>query len=193
MPASGRTTQRPLTPRRRPADARPTLVVVAGARAGTTVAMQGTELLIGKDPTAHLHLPDSGVSRHHAKVLRAADGIHNLVDLDSTNGVLVNGVRVEVAVLREGDRIHIGPDAELRFTYLEEDGTTTAAPESSPLSERQLEVARLVCDGLSNPAIADKLGISRRTVTSHLDHIYTRLGIGSRAELAKYLAKRGLT
>jgi DNA-binding CsgD family transcriptional regulator len=58
------------------------------------------------------------------------------------------------------------------------------------LTSRQLEIATLVAAGLSNAEIAERLFLSIRTVTSHLDHIYTRLGIGSRAALAAYVVAR---
>jgi class 3 adenylate cyclase/DNA-binding CsgD family transcriptional regulator/tetratricopeptide (TPR) repeat protein len=57
------------------------------------------------------------------------------------------------------------------------------------LTPRQLEVAELVAKGLANPEIAEHLYLSVRTVTSHLDHIYTKLGISSRAALAAYVTK----
>ncbi len=192
------TTHRPATVRRPPADATPSLVVVQGARRGHVVSLCARETTIGRDSVAALQLPDSGVSRRHVKIVRASDGIYNLIDLDSTNGVLVNGNPLDVTVLRDGDRIQVGPDALLLFTYevdgplVEASARAPAGAGATPLSERQLEVARLVCEGLTNAAIAKQLAISRRTVTSHLDHIYTLLDIGSRAELARYLAKRGL-
>ncbi len=55
------------------------------------------------------------------------------------------------------------------------------------LTPREREVAELVAAGLTNGQIAERLFISIRTVTSHLDHAYTRLGIGSRAALAAYV------
>lgn len=57
------------------------------------------------------------------------------------------------------------------------------------LSSRELEVSRFVADGLTNAEIAHQLFISPRTVTTHLDRIYTRLDIHSRAELVRYLAE----
>ena len=54
------------------------------------------------------------------------------------------------------------------------------------LTSRQFEIAELVATGMSNAEIAERLFLSVRTVTSHLDHIYTRLGISSRAALAAY-------
>jgi DNA-binding NarL/FixJ family response regulator len=50
-------------------------------------------------------------------------------------------------------------------------------------------VARLVARGMSNADIAAELVISIRTVTSHLDHIYGRLGVRSRLALAQWLAQ----
>lgn len=56
------------------------------------------------------------------------------------------------------------------------------------LTPRQQEVAALVAEGLSNAEIAERLYLSVRTVESHLDHIYTRLGINSRVALATYVS-----
>jgi DNA-binding CsgD family transcriptional regulator len=64
------------------------------------------------------------------------------------------------------------------------------AARASELTPRQLEIAELVSEGSSNAEIAERLFLSVRTVTSHLDHIYTRLGIGSRAALAAYVVAR---
>ncbi len=58
------------------------------------------------------------------------------------------------------------------------------------LSTRELEVARLVAEGLTNAEVADRLTLSVRTVTTHLDRIYSRLGISSRAALAAYVTRR---
>jgi DNA-binding NarL/FixJ family response regulator len=52
------------------------------------------------------------------------------------------------------------------------------------LSRRQLEVARLVADGLTNREVATTLWISVRTVETHLRLIYLKLGVTSRAQLA---------
>ena len=48
-------------------------------------------------------------------------------------------------------------------------------------------MAGLVAQGLSNAEVAARLFISQRTVTTHLERIYRRLGISSRAELSRYV------
>lgn len=52
------------------------------------------------------------------------------------------------------------------------------------LSRRELDVIRLVAEGLSNRQIAEKLTISEKTVTTHLNHVFEKLGIGSRLQAA---------
>lgn len=52
------------------------------------------------------------------------------------------------------------------------------------LSRREIEVVRLVAEGLSNRSIADKLLISEKTVTTHLNHIFEKLGVESRLQAA---------
>jgi TonB family protein len=63
---------------------------------------------IGKAGEAHLRLGDQNVSRRHAEIEVLDSGEVRLTDLESTNGTLVNGVRVSQAVLRPGDEIMIG-------------------------------------------------------------------------------------
>ncbi|MEZ4688034.1 MAG: response regulator transcription factor [Bacteroidia bacterium] len=56
------------------------------------------------------------------------------------------------------------------------------APVESPLSEREREVLKLLCDGENYKTIADKLFISSNTVKAHIKHIYQKLEVNSRAE-----------
>jgi DNA-binding CsgD family transcriptional regulator len=58
------------------------------------------------------------------------------------------------------------------------------------LTPTELTVAQAIAEGLSNPQIAVRMFISRRTVTTHLTSIYRKLGITSRAELATRAARR---
>jgi DNA-binding NarL/FixJ family response regulator len=60
------------------------------------------------------------------------------------------------------------------------------------LSEREIEVLRLVAVGHSNPDIARKLVISRRTAEHHVQHIYAKLGVRSRAAVALFAMEHDL-
>jgi DNA-binding CsgD family transcriptional regulator len=60
------------------------------------------------------------------------------------------------------------------------------------LSERETEVLRLVAAGLSNLQIAEKLFLSPHTINRHLTTIYSKIGVGSRTEAARYAHKAGL-
>jgi predicted ATPase/class 3 adenylate cyclase/DNA-binding CsgD family transcriptional regulator len=60
------------------------------------------------------------------------------------------------------------------------------------LTPTELKVVALVAEGLSNPQIAERLFISRRTVSTHLTHVFAKLGVSSRAELATEATKRAI-
>jgi predicted ATPase/DNA-binding CsgD family transcriptional regulator len=64
----------------------------------------------------------------------------------------------------------------------------TSGEDASELTARELEVARLVADGLSNPAIAAALFVSVATVKTHVSHILGKLGLHSRVQLAGWVA-----
>lgn len=65
-------------------------------------------------------------------------------------------------------------------------------PRGDGLSARELEIARLVADGLTNREVAARLGVAVRTIDSHLEHVRTKLGVGSRAEIAQWVASRSI-
>jgi two-component system response regulator NreC len=69
-----------------------------------------------------------------------------------------------------------------------------AAPTGPPddLSERELDVLRLIALGHTNAEIAEQLYISVRTVETHRSHIQQKLRLGSRSELVRYALARGL-
>ena len=71
----------------------------------------------------------------------------------------------------------------------EERGT---APDHE-LTAREVEVLRLVAAGRTNAEIAEALFVSRRTVTSHVERIFAKLGVHSRAEAGAVARERELT
>ena len=60
------------------------------------------------------------------------------------------------------------------------------------LSPAELRVVQLVAEGLTNPQIGERLFISPRTVQAHLSHVFAKLAVSSRAELAAQAARRQL-
>lgn len=54
------------------------------------------------------------------------------------------------------------------------------------LTEREMEVVRLVCEGLGNKEIADRLQIAGETVKRHMTNIFNKVGMSSRLELALF-------
>jgi two-component system, NarL family, response regulator len=60
------------------------------------------------------------------------------------------------------------------------------------LTPRELSTLRLMADGKANKEIANDLGISERTVKTHLGHLFEKLGVTSRTEAVKVATRRGL-
>ena len=64
-----------------------------------------------------------------------------------------------------------------------------AASGWASLTRAELDVARLVSEGLGNKDVAARLFVSPRTVQAHLTHIYAKLGLSSRVQLAQEAAR----
>jgi len=67
-----------------------------------------------------------------------------------------------------------------------------AAQGQQPLTQRELEVLRLIAQGLSNQEIASQLVLSQHTIHRHVANILTKLDLPSRAAAAAYAAKHSL-
>jgi DNA-binding CsgD family transcriptional regulator len=65
-------------------------------------------------------------------------------------------------------------------------GHSTAIEPWHPLSSREFEVARAIADGMTNPELAEELGISPKTASSHVEHILAKLGATRRSEIAAW-------
>lgn len=82
------------------------------------------EIHIGRELDNTLRLPDPSISRHHCVIRKAGAGFE-IQDLQSSNGVLLNGSRVQSSPLRDGDRITLG-QIQLTFVAPAEPGATVA-------------------------------------------------------------------
>ncbi|WP_280250059.1 ATP-binding protein [Nocardia abscessus] len=98
------------------------------------------------------------------------------------------GTRAFAAAFRQGEAM----DTEAAVSYaLGEQPTETvsATGPSTRLTKRERQVADLVAQGLSNKQIAARLVISQRTAQGHVEHILTKLGFTSRAQIAAWIVE----
>lgn len=106
--------------------------------------------------------------------------------VDHARATAEAGLGVEAAsVWIEG--MHLGVDEAIGLAF------GTATPKGSApagLSAREVEIACLVADGLSNQAIASRLHLSVRTVESHVRHALTKVGLENRTQLAAWTRER---
>ena len=73
--------------------------------------------------------------------------------------------------------------------------TSKPAPAARPqshavLTGRQLDIARLIADDLSNKQIAARLFLSERTVETHVTNILNKLGLNSRTQISRWITGR---
>jgi DNA-binding NarL/FixJ family response regulator len=72
---------------------------------------------------------------------------------------------------------------------------TTAGPQArafATLSDREIEVVRLVAEGLSNKEIGSRLKLSDKTVKNHISHILAKMSLSARTQIAVHAIRSGL-
>jgi pSer/pThr/pTyr-binding forkhead associated (FHA) protein len=106
----------------------PVLVVHENGRPSRALSSLAASIVIGRDPTCDLVLPDPSVSERHAEVKAIADK-HIIDDLESDSGISVGGRRVEFHVLGPGDRVQIGA---FQVEYLEQATDASTTTETKP-------------------------------------------------------------
>jgi DNA-binding NarL/FixJ family response regulator len=106
----------------------------------------------------------------------------------SANQDLIDACR---AALRGEPFIYPAAAAALVRDYLERAGRGEETP-TDPLTLRELEVTKLIAEGLTSDEIAETLVIAKATVNRHRDNILEKLGMRNRVELTRYAIKRGL-
>jgi two-component system cell cycle response regulator len=108
----------PVAPLSRSKD-RALLTMLTGLDAGRVFTLDRPETFIGRSKDAHVRVDEAGISRQHARVVRTEDGRFVAEDLGSTNGLFLNGARIDRAELGPSDRIQVGPNVVLRFGLLD--------------------------------------------------------------------------
>jgi two-component system, cell cycle response regulator len=95
----------------------PYLIQISGRDTGMMFNLTGKTITIGRDPTCEIAVEDPHVSRQHAQITTNGTDII-LADLGSTNGVFVNGQKInDPHALVDGDKILVGTRLYFRFTY----------------------------------------------------------------------------
>ena len=89
------------------------LIVKVQGKPETTMALNGSKVLIGRDRLCDICVEDAQVSRLHGLIARAAEGLYYL-DLGSTNGSAINGEATERLMLANNDVIAVG---DVRIIY----------------------------------------------------------------------------
>jgi HD-GYP domain-containing protein (c-di-GMP phosphodiesterase class II) len=126
-----------------------------------------------------------------SRVLACADAYQSMIE-DRPH-------RKAIAAARAADRLEAEAregrlDADAASAVIEAAGLRRPVRRSRPaeLTERQVEVLRLVSRGLSNADIAKRLVLSRRTVEHHVQDIYAKIGASTRAGAAMFAMQHGL-
>ncbi|HSI99102.1 MAG TPA: HD domain-containing phosphohydrolase, partial [Patescibacteria group bacterium] len=128
-----------------------------------------------------------------ARLLGAADAFHAMTEERPHRRALQPAQAAErLQAEARGGRL----DADAVSSLIHAAGLAVTRPRvpSRPagLSEREVEVLRLVARGLSNRDIADRLVVSRRTAEHHVQHIYDKIGVSSRAAAALFAMEHAL-
>ncbi len=123
-----------------------------------------------------------------AAVVRKAlqNGVHGFIDKTAD----VAAFREALATVGSG-RTYLGESASQALSV--PGSGNDPAGEPHPLTDRELEVLKLVAEGSSSQEIADRLGISIRTINSHRASIIRKTRLQSVAELTRYAWELGLT
>src|SRR2546423_11813525 len=105
-------------------DRRPALVFPRGELLAVPIPLERAEVTLGRALDADVRINDAQASRLHAQVRTERDEStgevrYRLIDLDSTNGTLLNGQPIDEAFLEDGDKFLIG-DHLIRFEMLDE-------------------------------------------------------------------------
>lgn len=98
----------------------PTVTLLVNEMLGKVVQLKpAMELTVGRSPECDISLDITALSRKHCTIFRQGGNVY-VRDLDSTNGTFVNGERVKVRMLKDGDRVFLGDICVFKFAYTDQ-------------------------------------------------------------------------
>jgi diguanylate cyclase (GGDEF)-like protein len=95
-------------------------VILGGLDLGSIFLIDKSVITVGRDPACDLVLKDDGISRRHVEARRVGGNRLYIKDLNSTNGIFVDGERVAQTVLSDGDKVLLGRRSILKFALQDE-------------------------------------------------------------------------
>ena len=133
------------------------------------VSTEAAPLILGKDPVVTKTLG------------RLMDLDEQIAVLGNTSalGAILRGMTIGEAIETLRRLVPLSPRGHLHDVH-------------STLSERELEVVRLVAEGLSNKEISSRLKLSDKTVKNHISHILAKMSLTARTQVAVYAIRAGL-
>ena len=170
---------------RRARDLQPELILLDSTLPDMVVA-EATRLLAAACPRAKI-LVLAADTDHGEQALVARAGACGYVTKESQRDALVGALRV----LMRGDR-HFSPSTGVSSGDSDDELPSAKDDATSSLSRRELEVLVRIAEGSTNKQIADRLGISVRTVETHRENLMRKLGVQGTAALTKWAVSRGL-
>jgi HD-GYP domain-containing protein (c-di-GMP phosphodiesterase class II) len=126
-----------------------------------------------------------------ARVLAAADVYQALVS-QRPYRTAHTAARAAAVLRTEAQAGRLDPDAVAAVQAVAEGSGGTRKARPAGLTERQVQVLRLIAQGQSNRSIAEQLVISPRTAEHHVQDVYARIGVSSRAAAALFAMQHGL-
>jgi HD-GYP domain-containing protein (c-di-GMP phosphodiesterase class II) len=127
-----------------------------------------------------------------SRVLAAADVYHALGEPRPHRAPITADAAAEV-LTGEARAGRLDADAVAAVLATAGQRVRWAADNRTGLTARETEVLVQLARGLSNPEIAAALTVSRKTVSTHLEHIYAKLGVSTRTQAALFAMRNGLT
>ena len=143
---------------------------------------------------------DTGNYREAAGLFGAADGIRQhtgevrfqiyQADYDTSATMLRNAMEDADFDAAWAEGAAMSTDEAIAYALRGRGERKRPATGWASLTPTERDVVRLVCEGLADKDIAARLFVSPRTVETHLTHVYTKLGLSSRVQLAQEAARR---